>query len=90
MRLRLKEEGGFVRFTIEDEGSGIDPEAQKHIFDKFYQADNSRKQEGNGLGLALVKRIVDAYNGVITVENRAEGGCRFTVALPAAHGGSET
>ena len=81
--LRLKREGDDIRFTIEDEGPGIDPEAQKHIFDKFYQADSSREQEGNGLGLALVKRIVTACGGTIAVENRAEGGCRFTVTLPA-------
>ena len=82
VRLRLKQEENTIRFTIEDEGPGIDPEAQKHIFDKFYQADRSRKQDGNGLGLALVKRIVDAYSGEITVENRADGGCRFNIALP--------
>ena len=56
---------------------------QKHIFDKFYQADSSREQEGNGLGLALVKRIVTVYGGEISVENRKERGCRFTVRLPA-------
>ena len=82
VRLRLRREDGAVRFVIEDEGPGIAPEAQKHIFDKFYQEDSSRKQEGNGLGLALVKRILDANGGEITVENRPEGGCRFTVALP--------
>ena len=82
VRMQLKQDNGVVRFTIEDEGPGIEPEAQKHIFDKFYQADPSRKQEGNGLGLALVKRIVDAYDGDIAVENRTEGGCRFIVTLP--------
>ena len=49
----------------------------------FYQADSSREQEGNGLGLALVKRIVTAYGGEISVENRKERGARFTVTLPA-------
>ena len=83
IRLRLTEADDKILFTIEDEGPGIRPEDQKHIFDKFYQADNSREQEGNGLGLALVKRIVMAYGGKITVENRKERGCRFTVILPA-------
>ena len=60
----------------------MDEEAKKHIFDRFYQADSSHKEEGNGLGLALVKRIVDANRGRVSVENRLGGGCRFTVVLP--------
>lgn len=68
-------------FTVEDQGSGLSEEAQKHIFDKFYQADASHKQEGNGLGLALVKRILAIEKGQITAENLRSGGCRFTVTL---------
>jgi len=68
-------------FTVEDQGPGLTEEAQKHIFDKFYQADASHKQEGNGLGLALVKRILTIEKGQITAENISEGGCRFTVTL---------
>lgn len=68
-------------FSISDQGPGLSKEAQKHIFDKFYQADSSHKQEGNGLGLALVKRILSIEKGQITVENRPEGGCCFTVTL---------
>jgi len=70
-------------FTVEDQGPGLSEEAQKHIFDKFYQADASHKQEGNGLGLALVKRILTIETGQITAENIPEGGCRFTVTLRA-------
>ena len=66
---------------IEDNGPGLSEEAQKHLFDKFYQADSSHKQEGNGLGLALVKRILTISGGNIYVENIATGGCRFTVTL---------
>lgn len=76
-----KKEGGTV-FTVCDEGPGIAPEKQKHIFDKFYQAETSHGKEGNGLGLTLVKRIVDLHKGSITVENAEGGGCRFTVTLP--------
>lgn len=68
-------------FTIEDEGPGLTEEAQKHLFDKFYQGDTSHKQEGNGLGLALVKRILALEQGKIYAENRPQGGCRFTVQL---------
>ena len=59
LRVRLIHHGNSAIFTVEDSGPGIDPEAQKHIFDKFYQADSSRMSEGNGLGLALVKRVLD-------------------------------
>ena len=70
-----------VVFTIEDSGPGLTEEAQKRIFDKFYQADSSHKQEGNGLGLALAKRVLAIENGEIGVENRPLGGCCFTVTL---------
>ena len=51
----------------------------KHIFDKFYQGDSSHKQEGNGLGLALVKQILNLCKGTVSVENIPGSGCRFTV-----------
>ena len=81
--LRLSSDADRVIFTIEDNGPGVSEDALKHIFDKFYQADSSHRQEGNGLGLALVKKIVDLYDGEINVENLPSVGCRFTVVLPA-------
>ncbi len=80
--LRLEQQPGTIVFTIEDTGPGIAPEAQKHIFDKFYQSDSSHTSEGNGLGLALTKRVLDTCGGRIRVENLPEAGCRFTVTLP--------
>lgn len=68
-------------FAVEDQGEGIPDKALSHIFDKFYQADSSHKQEGNGLGLSLVKRIIDLEGGSVTAEN-IEGGSRFVVVLP--------
>lgn len=79
--IRLHNLENRILFTISDEGIGITEEAQKHIFDKFYQADSSHKQEGNGLGLALVKKIVDLEGGEISVENNIDKGCTFTVVL---------
>ena len=82
VRLRLVRADGGVIFTVEDEGPGIPPEARKHIFDKFYQGDSSHREEGNGLGLALVKRILNVCGGEIAQENLPGRGCRFTVKLP--------
>ena len=79
--IRLDRKGRQIRFVIDDCGPGIEEEVRKRIFDKFYQADSSHKDEGNGLGLALVKRILAFENGEITVENIPGGGCRFTVLL---------
>ncbi len=84
IRINLKRNDGKLIFTVEDNGPGISDEAKKHIFDKFYQADTSHKVDGNGLGLALVKRILDVCEGSISAENREEGGCRFTVTLPVS------
>ena len=81
VKLRLTKKLKKLIFTIEDQGPGLTEEALGHIFDKFYQADNSHKQEGNGLGLALVKRILTIEKGQITAENLRSGGCRFTVIL---------
>ena len=79
--IRLYSKDASVIFEITDNGPGLSREAQKHMFDKFYQGDSSHKQEGNGLGLALVKRILTIEKGQITAENIPEGGCRFTVTL---------
>ena len=81
VKLQLTKRPKKLIFTIDDQGPGLTEEAQKHIFDKFFQADNSHKQEGNGLGLALVKRILTIEQGQITGENLPQGGCRFTVTL---------
>ena len=80
--LRLREEAGQAVFTIEDCGPGIPESHQPHIFDKFYQVESSRTTEGNGLGLALTKRVLDGCGGTIAVENLPTAGCRFTVKLP--------
>ena len=67
---------------IYNSGPQIPPQVKAHIFDKFYQGDKSRATEGNGLGLALVKRVVDLCNGRVFAENVKEGGVCFTVELP--------
>jgi signal transduction histidine kinase len=69
-------------FSIADRGCGIDEKMKEHIFDKFFQGDSSHKGEGNGLGLSLVKKIVDIHGGDVSVENRSDGGCCFEISLP--------
>lgn len=83
VKIRLRKKEGKILFVVEDSGPGISDEAKKHLFDKFYQADTSHKEEGNGLGLALVKRILTLAGGEISAENIETGGCRFTVTLTA-------
>lgn len=82
--IELKEECGKIIVSVADEGLGITDADIKHIYDKFYQCDNSHKSEGNGLGLALVKRIIDGMNGQIDCRNRESGGAEFVVTLPSS------
>lgn len=84
--VKLKQTDGRYEFSVTDQGAGVPEEERQRIFHKFYQLDSSHKQEGNGLGLALVKQIVDGCDGSINVENLPEGGCRFVVTLPMNNG----
>ena len=73
------EEYAVVR--VRDTGCGMTPEVGSHIFEKFYQGDTSRATQGNGLGLALVKRVVDIVQGEISVESMIGEGTTFTVKV---------
>ena len=75
-------DGGNAVVKIKDTGCGMDNETVSHIFDKFYQADSSRNTQGNGLGLSIVKRIVDLNNGKIIIDSKPYEGTEFTVTLP--------
>lgn len=79
--LLLKSEGNFVIVQVADSGCGIPPEKGKHIFEKFYQGDTSHASQGNGLGLALVKRVIDITGGTISVSSEVGKGSIFTVKL---------
>lgn len=82
IHVRLTKSGNETEVCIADHGDGMSEEVQKHIFEKFYQGDSSRKAEGNGLGLALVKRILDLCNGSIRVKSSPGDGAEFSVILP--------
>lgn len=82
IRIKMMRTEGAVVFTIEDDGPGIVPGDEEHIFTKFYQSESSHGMEGNGLGLALVRQIVEMSGGSVDVQNLEVGGCRFTVRLP--------
>ena len=77
-----KRVGQSICVSITDNGIGMSEEVQSHIFEKFYQADASHKSEGSGLGLAMVKRIIDLCEGSIAVKSQENEGSTFTVILP--------
>lgn len=81
--VKCKSATGRVVVTISDDGIGMDEETKKHLFEKFYQGDTSHATSGNGLGLSLVKRIIDMMGGRITVESETKKGSTFTVSLPS-------
>ncbi|MFS0722382.1 ATP-binding protein [Paenibacillus sp. 1P07SE] len=82
LKVGLWQRGGEAVFRLEDHGSGMSEETRQRMFDKFYQGDASRATAGNGLGLTLVKRIVDLCEGTIEVESELHRGSIFTIRLP--------
>ena len=83
--LSLSTEDGYAVVRVSDTGCGMTPEIGAHIFEKFYQGDSSHATSGNGLGLALVKRVVDITRGEIAVESTVGVGTTFTVKIRRAN-----
>ncbi|MBD5234767.1 MAG: HAMP domain-containing histidine kinase [Bacteroidales bacterium] len=82
----IGEKDGMYTFTFADNGEGVSPEHLSRLFDLFYRVDSgrARKNGGSGLGLPLVRRIIKAMDGDVTVDNAPTGGLRFTFTLPKA------
>lgn len=78
--LRQSDTGAEV--AVADNGCGMTGEQQRHMFEKFYQGDRSRSTQGNGLGLALAKRIVDLHGGTIQVQSAPDQGTKMTISIP--------
>jgi len=86
VRVALQRQPGSVLVTVADSGPGIAPADQPHIFERFYKTDKSRRRTegGNGLGLSIVKKIVELHHGSVQVDSQPGQGATFTVRLPAS------
>ncbi len=78
IELRLRRRDDRIEISVADRGRGIAPEHLPRLFDAFF----TTRDDGNGLGLAIVQRVVAAHHGQVTIENRAGGGVRVTIVLP--------
>ncbi len=89
LRIRARAAGGLVHVEVADEGVGIPPGETQRIFEKFYRIGRSETQgrRGSGVGLALVKHIVEAHGGRVGLESRVGAGSRFTLSLPVVREG---
>jgi signal transduction histidine kinase len=86
--LRAALQRGMVAVEVSDNGVGIALKDRKRVFDKFYRADSllSRKTEGSGLGLTIVRHIIEAHGGRVQVESELGVGSRFSLLVPATSG----
>ena len=80
--LSVSEENGYAIVKIADTGEGMSKEVREHLFDPYFQGDSSHSRQGLGLGLSIVKRIVELCKGTITVRSKVGEGSIFTVILP--------
>lgn len=87
--IRQTSDQEHIRVSVSDTGCGISKESINHIFDKFYQGDTSHSMEGNGLGLALVKRVLELMDGDIQITSEEGKGSTFLVTLPVVRADAE-
>lgn len=89
MRLEIACHDLQVIFKVVDQGIGISPEDQEHLFEPFHRGQNVGSIPGSGLGLAIVKRLVEILAGQIAVESRPDLGTTFTATFPLDEAVSE-
>ena len=87
IEVKAKQDGSQLKIEISDTGAGISTEALPHIFEPFYQAESNVRHIGIGVGLALVKQIIDAVGGTIEVKSKAGQGTTFLISVPIRHEG---
>ena len=82
--VRLRRDGAALALSVQDNGPGIMPEEQRKVFERLYRAKESRGRpiRGSGIGLSLVRHIVDAHGGKVTLLSEVNRGCLFTVTVP--------
>jgi signal transduction histidine kinase len=84
IEVTLEGQDGLAALQVKDNGVGIAPDAREHIFDRFYRGDPAREGSGTGLGLALVRSIVQLHHGQIRVSSEPGSGSCFRVTLSLA------
>ena len=84
VRTRIEDDGRAVALVVEDQGLGVPADERAHIFEPFFRGRDAtaRQIRGSGLGLSLVRRIVESHGGRIGVSARASGGSAFTATFP--------
>lgn len=82
IKIKLSDSIDSILFKVEDYGLGMDANTQSHMFDKFYQGDTSHATEGNGLGMALVNKIISLHHGFISVKSTPNQGTQIMITLP--------
>src|SRR5205085_795637 len=82
IRIAIRDVGSSVEISVTDNGSGIAPEHLSRVFDRFYRVDPSRNAAGTGLGLALVKSIVDLHGGSVRIQSKSSHGTTLRLTFP--------
>jgi len=80
--LKVRDMGGEVEFAVQDQGPGIPPEDQPHLFELLFRGNSSGREAGLGLGLAIVQRVIEAHGGRVWVESKTRQGTTFFFTLP--------
>jgi signal transduction histidine kinase len=84
VRVSARRDGAAARIEVRDTGDGIDPSDHERVFERLYRVEGGRSGEGAGLGLAIVRRIVDLHGGTVRLESARGSGTRVSFTLPVA------